>query len=324
MIVTVTPNPSVDRTLEVDRLHRGHVVRSHSVQVDPGGKGINVVRALVGNGVHAVAVVPVGGAEGRQLVDLLHERDITPRVVPIAGANRANIALVEPDGTVTKINEPGPTITTVEIEALITATATAAIGASWVVTCGSLPDGAPDDLHARIVAQAHAAGARVAVDTSGPPLLAALAARPDLVKPNLDELAEAVGAQVATLGEAVDAAHRLQALGARQVLASLGPDGAILVGDGVVLHASCHVQRPVSSVGAGDSSLAGFLTSDDPVTALRTAVAFGAAAVQLPGSSLPNPHDLHPEDVRVTDDLDRDRPLTGPRRDEERPRLGVR
>jgi len=322
MIVTVTPNPSVDRTLEVDAIVRGDVVRSRGLQVDPGGKGINVARALVNNGVDALAVLPVGGAEGRQLVDLLRDRGIDTAVVFIEQPIRANISLVEPDGTVTKINEAGPVLTADEIEALLDATATAAVGADWVATCGRLPAGAPDDVHARIVARAHAAGARAAVDTSGRPLLAALAAGPDLVKPNRDELAEAAGTPILTHGDAVVAARHLQTLGARDVLVSLGPDGALLVTADRVLLATPLGVQPVSSVGAGDSTLAGYLTASDPADALRTAVAYGTAAVQLPGTAMPGPDDLHPELVRVTDQIDLDAPLTGvPGEDA---RLGVR
>lgn len=326
MIVAVTPNPSVDRALEIDALHRGDVVRSRSRRVEPGGKGINVVRALVAHGVDAEAVVPVGGVEGRQLVELLEHQGIRPRTVRISGPSRANVSLVEPDGTVTKINEPGPVMTTVEVAELLAVTADLAGGADWVVSCGSLPSGAPDDLHAEVVRRARAAGSRTAVDTSGDPLLAAVAAGPDLVKPNHDELAQAVGGPITTLGDTVAAARQLQARGARAVLASLGPDGAVLVGPDGVWHATCPVDRPVSSVGAGDATLAGYLTAADraPDEALRMAVAFGAAAVQLPGTSMPGPLDLHPELVRVTDLLDLARPLASVRRGEDPARLGVR
>lgn len=319
MIVAVTPNPSVDRALEIDGLHRGDIVRSRSRRVEPGGKGINVVRALAGLGVLAEAVVPVGGAEGRQLVELLEFHGIRPRTVPIGGPVRANVSLVEPDGTVTKVNEPGPVLTAAELAELLAVTADLAGGAAWVVTCGSLPAGAPDDLHAQVVRRARAAGARTAVDTSGQPLLAALEAAPDLIKPNLDELAQATGGPLTTLGDTVVAARKLQALGAGTVLASLGADGAVLVTGDDAWHGTCPVDHPVSSVGAGDATLAGYLSAADarPADALRTAVAFGAAAVQLPGTSMPGPDDLHPELVRVTDVVDLDRALTSARRGED-------
>ncbi|HUG86752.1 MAG TPA: 1-phosphofructokinase [Euzebya sp.] len=309
MIVSVTPNPSVDRTLVVDHLVRGEVVRAGRAQVDPGGKGINVVRVLTANGVPAIAVLPVGGAEGRQLVDLLTTAGIRTHRTPITGAIRANVSIVEPDGTVTKLNEAGPVLTRAEVTALLDATRACAADAGWVVCCGSLPDGVGDDFTADVVRSAQAVGARAAVDTSGAPLLAALPAGPDLIKPNLEELADAVGEPVVTLGDAVAAAQQLRSRGACNVLASLGADGAILVSEGLRLHAEASVSHPVSAVGAGDATLAGFLTRTDPVQALRAAVAWGAAAVQLPGSTMPGPADIHLDRVRVTDDLDLTRPL---------------
>lgn len=318
MIVTLTPNPSLDRTLAVDHLARGEVLRSASAQVDPGGKGINVARALIANDLEAVAVLPVGGPEGHQLVDLLSARGIPTRSTPITGHVRANISLVEPDGTTTKVNEPGPVLSGVEVTALLDRTAeTAQTGAAaWVASCGSLPDGAPVDLHAQVVRLARRVGARVAVDTSGAPLLAAVAEGPDLVKPNAEELAQAAGMAITTIGEAVGAAEKLRAMGAHAVLASLGPDGAVLVTDAGTLHATCPVHQPVSTVGAGDATLTGFLVGHladpgDHRSALRLAVAFGAAAVQLPGSTMPGPADLSPDAVVVTDDPVLDRPLAG-------------
>ncbi len=312
MILTLTPNPSLDRTLEVERLERGAVLRSAAARVDPGGKGINVARALVAAGVDAVAVLPVGGPSGHHLVDLLGAHGIPTRTTTIAGHVRANVSLVEPDGTTTKVNEPGPVLTAAEVTELLACTARTATagGARWVASCGSLPDGAPVDLHAQVVRLARAAGARVAVDTSGAPLLAALAERPDLVKPNVEELAEAAGMAIATLGDAVAAAEKLRGMGVGTVLASLGADGAVLVTDHGVLHATAPVAHPVSTVGAGDATLAGYLSAGpEPVSALRLAVAYGAAAVQLPGSAMPGRSDVSPADVRVTDDPVLDLPL---------------
>lgn len=312
MIVTLTPNPSLDRSLSVPALHRGEVLRVSTSTVEPGGKGINVTRALTLNGHASLALLPVGGHDGLRLSDLLTRAGIPHREVTIAGGVRSNVAIVEPDGTVTKVNEPGPTLSADERDALLAATADAAADATWVVSCGSVPAGAGEELHARVVEAAHAAGARAAVDASGPAFVAALTAGPDLVKPNHDELAEAVGAPVRTLGDAVDACERLRAMGAGTVLASLGPDGALLVGEGVRLHAERPVDNAVSTVAAGDATLAGYLANvdDGPEAALRSAVAFGSAAVQLPGSALPGPDDLRPDAVRVTADLDLTRPLS--------------
>ena len=312
MIVTVTPNPSVDRTVGVDALVRGEVLRTAAQQLDPGGKGINVARALHANSRHTVAVVPVGGPSGAQLLALLADTGLEVVTVPIAGSVRSNITIAEPDGTVTKLNEPGPELSDEECTRLVAATRAVSEGADWLVVSGSLPPGTPVRLLHELLAAGRAAGARVAIDTSEGALLAALDVRPDLVKPNAEELAAATGRTLATLGDAADAAHRLLARGVGAVLASLGPDGALYVDADTCVHALLPVASPRSTVGAGDSTLAGFLTaSDRPTDGLRAAVAYGAAAVSLPGSRVPGPDDLHLDAVAVDGDPDRARRLAG-------------
>ncbi len=314
MIVTVTPNPSVDRTFEIEQLVRGHMVRALSHRLDPGGKGINVARALHTNGHRVSAVMPVGGVEGDQLIHLLGGSGLAVVTVPISGSVRSNVTIVEPDGTVTKLNEPGPTLSPDEIDALLRTGTAAAGGARWLVASGSLPPDAPDDLLAQLVRGGRQVGAAVAVDTSGVALAAAVRAAPDLVKPNADELSQLTACPLVTLGDAVDAARDVLALGARAVLASLGPDGAVLVTPELAAHAELAVDTPNSSVGAGDATLAGYIsaTAGDPIGALRAAVAWGAAAVRLPGSQMPGPDDLHLEAVHVHDPPERDRPLSAP------------
>jgi 1-phosphofructokinase len=300
MIVTLTLNPSLDRTLEVDALDRGAVLRAASVHLDPGGKGVNVTRALLANGFDSRAVIPCGGAEGGQLVRLLADESVHTVAVPIASRTRSNVTLVEPDGTVTKVNEPGAALTAEEFEAVAAAVLGCAGTADWVVMCGSLPPDVPVDVYAELTAQFAAAGIRVAVDTSGPALLSAVAAGPDLVKPNREELAEAVGAPLADLAEVVEAARSLRALGAGCVLASLGADGALLVdADGVLLAQGTAIE-PRSTVGAGDALLAGFLAGGGSgAAALTEAVAWGAAAVGLPGSRMPGPGDIRRDGIRL-------------------------
>jgi 1-phosphofructokinase len=284
MIVTLTPNPSVDRTIEVDALHRGAVLRARSSRVDPGGKGVNVSRALAANGRKTRAVLPGGGWEGEQLAALLAPVDVPVVVVPVSGSVRANVSVVEPDGTVTKLNEPGPQLTPEEIEAVTAATVAAAADAEWLACTGSLPPGAP--------------------------LVAALDAGPDLVKPNREELAEATGRPIATLGDVVAAAEELRSRGAGTVLASLGADGAVLVEASGATYGSATIDRARSAVGAGDAMLAGFLAGGGSgPEALREALAWGAAAASLPGSRMPTPADLDHDAVVLADRIDPDRPL---------------
>ncbi|WP_343983817.1 1-phosphofructokinase family hexose kinase, partial [Streptosporangium amethystogenes] len=191
MIVTLTLNPSLDRTIEVASLRRGAVIRAAATHLDPGGKGVNVSRALLANRVRSCAVVPFGGDEGRRLVSLLSAEGIEMVTVPVAGATRSNVALAEPDGTVTKINEPGTALSPAELEALAAAVLGAAGSADWVVASGSLPPRVPVDVYARLCERFTGAGINVAVDTSGPAFVHALTQAPALVKPNREELSEA-------------------------------------------------------------------------------------------------------------------------------------
>ncbi|MEU1853449.1 1-phosphofructokinase [Streptomyces sp. NPDC019990] len=313
MILTVTPNPSLDRTYEVPSLDRGEVIRATGERMDPGGKGVNVSRAVAAAGQRTVAVLPLGGAPGALVADLLDQQGIEVAPVPVAGATRSNIALAEADGVLTKINAPGPELSDAERELLLETVRQQSRDASWIACCGSLPRGLAPSWYADLVARTHAAGARIALDTSGPALLAALKERPDVVKPNAEELAGAVGRPLATVGDAVKAAEELRAMGARAVLASLGADGQLLVSGEGAWFGSARVTTVRSNVGAGDSSLAGFLIAGGSgPEALASAVAHGAAAVQLPGSVMPKPGDLDPGAVTVTADIPADRALKEP------------
>jgi 1-phosphofructokinase len=312
VIVTATPNPSLDRTLEVDRLVRGGVHRATRTRTHPGGKGINVARALLLDGRETTAVVPAGGHEGDELLDELRTLALAVVPVPIAQGVRANVSLVEPDGTTTKINTAGPELTADEVAAFLDACLACAAGATWFAGCGSLPPGAPDGLYADLVTRLHGTGVRVAIDASGPPLAAAIDAGPDLVKPNADELAEVTGTTLRTIGDVLDAAEQVRARGVGTVVVSLGSDGAVLVGDGGAWHATTPPIAVRSTVGAGDSVVAGLLSADHlGPDALARGVAFGAAAAQLPGTQLPGPTDLHLDVVQVAEP-DPERPLREP------------
>lgn len=309
MIVTVTPNPSLDRTLEVESLDRGEVVRASADRSDPGGKGVNVSRALVANGHATRAVLPLGGADGELLASLLEGLGIEVVPVPIADAIRSNVTVVEPDGTVTKLNAPGPRLSEGEVDLLLARAVAAADGAGWVVGSGSLAPGTAEDLYARLADAVRPVGTRVAVDTSGPALERVLAVGPDVLKPNEEELSEVTGVIPETLGDVVLASNELRSKGVGTVLVSLGPIGAVLVGDDEPIHAESDVIVPRSTVGAGDALLAGFLAAGGAgPAALAEGVAWGAAACVLPGTAVPGPGDLRRDLVRMHP-VDPDRPL---------------
>ncbi|KDF00049.1 1-phosphofructokinase [Mycolicibacterium aromaticivorans JS19b1 = JCM 16368] len=316
MIVTVTPNPSIDRTVTLPTtLVRGAVHRVQSVTTEPGGKGVNVARALTLAGLDTLAVLPA--ARHDPLVTALLSCAVPFHAVPIDGAVRTNLAITESDGTTTKINEPGAVIDEITLAALTQAILDHAARARWVVLSGSLPPGVPDDWYADVVAQLQPYDCKVAVDTSDAPLAALAAAfgtaAPDVIKPNSEELASLTGVDAQTLEDAlaqgdpdpvVAAAQQLIDRGAKTVLATLGAAGALLVNDTGSWLASPPPITPRSTVGAGDSSLAGYVRADvggaEAPGRLQMAVAYGSAAAALPGSALPSPAQIDLDEVAVT------------------------
>lgn len=316
MIITVTPNPSIDRTVTLPgELVRGAVHRVTSVASEPGGKGVNVARALTLAGLDVVAVLPAGHHD--PILGGLRSQGVEFDAVPVAGSVRTNLTVTEPDGTTTKINEPGNGLDQAEAEALAWAVMQRARADHWVVLSGSLPPGLPDHWYSDMTAALKAHGCKVAVDTSDAPLAALAAgldrAAPDLIKPNAEELAGLSGVAAQSLEAAVSrgdsepvvrAARRLIDRGVGTVLATLGSAGALLVtADGAWLATPPPI-TPRSTVGAGDSSLAGYVRADvegaSAPDRLRMAVAYGSGAAALPGSAMPTPAQLNLDDVTVT------------------------
>ncbi|UXN21246.1 1-phosphofructokinase family hexose kinase [Curtobacterium flaccumfaciens pv. flaccumfaciens] len=315
-IVTVTPNPSLDRTIELaGELQRGAVQRATRSTAEPGGKGVNVSRVIVASGGDTVAVLP--GDELDPVLLGLATRGIPTAALPIGAPLRSNVTVTEPTGTTTKLNEPGPSLAgrLDDLAALVADTAAATAtgpAARWVVVAGSLPPGLPDDALAvlvRAVRARHGADVRIAVDSSGVPFTALLQSgeRIDLVKPNAEELAEVVGGDPEEyerdLDAAVAGAQRLRRKNVGTVLLTLGSAGAVLVSDEGAFAAAAPKIVARSTVGAGDSSLAGYLLAEvagaSPEQRLAQAVATGAAAAALPGSDVPALDHTDPTAVSV-------------------------
>ena len=316
MIVTVTPNPSIDRTVTLPvELVRGAVHRVSSVSSEPGGKGVNVARALRLAGIDVITVLPAGDHD--PILAALRAIDVEFHRVPVTAAVRTNLAITESDGTTTKVNEPGAVVEPVDIDALTQAVAEHARAAQWVVLSGSLPPGMSDGWYSDMVVALRPYGCKVAVDTSDGPLAALAAnldrAAPDLIKPNSEELAGLSGVTAESLESAVrrgdsapvvSAARRLIDRGVGAVLATLGAAGAVLVdADGAWLATPPPI-TPRSTVGAGDSALAGYLRAHidgaDAPLRLQMAVAYGSGAAALPGTALPSPGQINLDDVVVT------------------------
>jgi 1-phosphofructokinase len=310
MIVTLTANPSHDRTVNLSGpLERGAVQRADSVISQAGGKGVNISRACVSADLPSIAVLPA--AKDDPFVLELLAAGIDCRPVSHEGDLRVNITITEPDGTTTKLNSPGPQATPRLLSELEAALVRRAPSADWIVLAGSLPPGTPAEWYAELVTALRGAGARVAVDTSDAPLKALVdalpGAAPQLMKPNGEELASFTGHNADELeadpAAAADAARDLVGRGVESVLATLGPHGAVLVNADGAWHATPPPTHVVSTVGAGDSSLFGYLLGDvsgrDPAHRLALAVAYGSAAAGLPGTTIPHPEQVRPDKVVV-------------------------
>ena len=307
MITTLTPNPSLDRTLSVVRLDRGGVTRATRVRVECSGKGVNVARALSRNGHAARAVIPANGDDARAFVSSLAADGTGACTVGIRGSVRACLALVEPDGTTTKVNEPGPEMSMSEAQDLVSAAVDTAADSDWLVASGSLPPGAPADLYARLATALPGAERRLAVDTSGAALDALVGTPCALAKPNLAELANVIGRRPRTVGEVIEVADILRRGGWNSVLVSMGRLGAVLVADDV-----CYGVAPAtevrSTVGAGDALLGGFLSAGGRgPAALAEGLAWARAAVRSTDTLGEAVADHDRRAVQVTADPPRDR-----------------
>ncbi|MFF3322186.1 1-phosphofructokinase family hexose kinase [Streptomyces sp. NPDC002889] len=284
MILTVTLNAALDITYQVAALtpHASH--RVGEVRERPGGKGLNVARVLTALGHEAVVTGFAGGPVGAVLRDLLAPLPVQDALVPIAGNTRRTLAVVDTStGNTTQLNEPGPAVTADEWTAFLDMY-TALLGrAGAVALCGSLPPGIHVGAYAELVRRARTAGVPVLLDTSGEPLRRGIAARPDLVKPNADELAQLTGSR-----EPRRAAHDARRRGAHTVVASLGPDGLLAATPDTVWQAIPPATVKGNPTGAGDSAVAGLLSGLVEQLPwperLSRAVALSAATVLAPAA----------------------------------------
>ncbi|MFH8518190.1 1-phosphofructokinase family hexose kinase [Streptomyces gelaticus] len=298
MILTVTLNTALDLTYGVPELvpHASHRVSDMSER--PGGKGLNVARVLSALGHETVVTGFAGGSTGAVLRELLAgpsplEADpkaasapapapITDALVTVAGSTRRTIAVVDrATGDTTQLNEPGPLVSADEWTALLGRYEELLAGADAVALCGSLPPGIHVGAYAELVRAARAAGVPVLLDTSGEPLRRGIAARPDLIKPNADELAQLTGSR-----EPMRATRDARRRGAHGVVASLGPDGMLAVTPDGSWQAAPPAKVLGNPTGAGDSAVAGLLSGLVEGLSwpdrLRRAVALSTATVLSP------------------------------------------
>lgn len=284
MITTLTPNPSIDRTLRVNALEPGGVHRASLVRVECAGKGVNVARALAVNEHAARAVFPANDDDFAVFNAALAATGVTSQAVRIRGSIRSNITVVEPDGTTTKINEAGPELNAAEAGELIDV-AVRGSGTDWLIASGSLPPRAPADFYVQLAASLPDAAQRLAVDSSGEPLGLLVGTPCAVVKPNLSELVNLTRQHMLTVGDVVDAAEDLRDRGWGTVLVSLGRFGAVLVSDEIA-YGTVFPTDVRNTVGAGDALLAGFIAAGGKgATALAEGLAWARAAVRSVGTA---------------------------------------
>ncbi|MBA1323590.1 1-phosphofructokinase [Pseudomonas plecoglossicida] len=286
-ILTLTLNPALDITVSLDSLRAGQVNRSQAQHSHAAGKGLNVAQVLADLG-HSVTVGGFLGRDNLQLFEaLIQWRGFADCFVRVAGETRSNIKLVEANGCVTDINGQGPEVDAASSSALMRKLLQIAPGHDAVVVAGSLPRGIDPQWFAELLRQLKAQGLKIALDSSGEALRAGLQAAPWLVKPNTDELAEVLGHSVTGRAEQQQAASQLLASGIEHVVVSQGEHGVSWYRAGAVLHAQPPQVRVASTVGAGDSLVAGMvhglLQGEAPAQTLRRATAIAAQAVTQVG-----------------------------------------
>lgn len=303
-ILTLTLNPALDLTVQLDRLETGEVNRSQAMLAHAAGKGINVAQVLADLG-HSLTVSGFLGADNQQpFTRLFERRGFVDQFIRVPGETRSNIKLAEADGRITDVNGPGPMVSEEAQQALFERVREIGSDFDLVVVAGSLPRGvAPEWLH-KLLVMLKELGLKVALDTSGLALRAGLAASPWLIKPNTEELAEALGAPVASLAAQAEAATRLRAQGIEHVVISQGADGVHWFSSGIALHGLPPKVSVASTVGAGDSLLAGMihglLGGHELHRTLRTATAIAAMAVTQIGFGITDAEQLQRLESGVT------------------------
>jgi 1-phosphofructokinase len=288
VILCITPNPALDRTLLLPELRRGEVLRPSEVIVAAGGKGLNVARSLHALGSQARCAGPLGGHNGRLFAELAAREGIDGLWTWAEGETRICTILVESAGESTGIYERGQALAPASWARFCDDMLRAADEASAICLCGSLPPGVQPASYADAIAALRAIGLPLWVDTSGPALEAAVAARPSAIKVNAEEAAALLGTPIADVTSALAAAGAIRARGIATVALTLGRAGAVLLdADGAWLATPPPIQA-VSAVGSGDALLAGLLharaTGASAAEALRYAVATGAANAAAPGA----------------------------------------
>ncbi|MBI3944808.1 MAG: 1-phosphofructokinase [Armatimonadetes bacterium] len=291
MIATVTLNPAVDRTLWIEGLKAGDTNRVRRSDTDPGGKGINMSLVLREFGEETIALGFIGGHAGRFIETYLQSRGVATAFSPVAGETRINVAVQDGGaGPPTTFHEAGPAVTVEDLRQFVERLRQALPGCKLVAFGGSLPPGVPNDVYGKLVTFVQQNGVRAFLDADGVPLMHGLEAKPFLVKPNRAEAERLLGRPLRSVEDAAAGASEVVQRGATIAVISLGAKGAVACSGAETWHAGAPIAASKSTVGSGDSMLAGlavaFLKGAGLGDALRLGTAAGAATAASPGADL--------------------------------------
>ena len=299
MIITVTLNAAIDKSLAVPNFRLGRRHRTVDQRTMAGGKGVNIARTLKALGQPVIATGFAGGATGTHIVEQLTEESILNDFVRIREESRTNTSVLDPTtGEQTEINERGPLVSEREVELFRDKLLYLARGAAIVVFAGSLPRGVETDVYASLIRDLERLDVITVVDTDGEPLHQAVRAEPDVVSPNVLEAEELVGHEFAGEQERAQVVGEIAALGPREAIMTL-PDGCfaqVLVdGQRVLKRARVDQREPIAKRGSGDAFLAGYLAARyegrAPDQCLRFGVACGAESTARLGAGLIDPRE---------------------------------
>ncbi|MEP6714707.1 MAG: hexose kinase [Terriglobia bacterium] len=287
MIVALTMNPAIDRTIAVDRLafdDRAYILSSKD---SPGGRGINASCVIHSFGGKALSIIPAGGERGSRFEHYMQDCGFAVSTVPIRNDIRLNLTITDRHGLTIKLNEIGPRLDRGEISSIEGTVESQLARASWLMLCGSLPPGVPSDFYAQLITRAKKKGVRTLLDTDGEALSHGIEAHPTLVKPNQQEAERLLNTVLLTRSHSIAAARRIQSLGAESVVLSLASRGAIGVAGDLAWEAVPPRVDAISPIGAGDALAAALVWSFEQnpefAEALRWGVAAGTASAKLPG-----------------------------------------
>lgn len=291
VIGTITVNPSIDQHIVIDKLVKDDAIRAREARRDPGGKGINVSRAVKELGGETAAFGVAGGCAGYMLKSLMAEKEIPFEAVELPQESRINVIITDrSDGTQTRISAAGPRMSLADIDLLVDRILARKPAPDWWVLGGSLPPGAPNDLYVRLIRELQGRGAKCLLDADDELLKLGVQANPYLIKPNEYEIERLVGRSLPDESALLQAAREVALRGVQVVALTLGRRGALVVTPDQAFRAATPPVEVKSKVGAGDSFLAGFvlaLSQGRPLEeALRLAMAAGAAAVLNDGTQL--------------------------------------